>query len=83
MLKDIDHLIKFEYRTLTSRVIQDFYLPCLSEAIVYKRAVGFFSTKLLSLLSYGLNKIYEKNGKIQFLISEKISRTDCNGIIIL
>ena len=37
-----DHHIKSEYRSLIDNVIQDFYLPLLHEANLYKRAVGFF-----------------------------------------
>ncbi len=34
--------IKKEYRSLIDNVVQDFYLPLLSEACLYQRAVGFF-----------------------------------------
>lgn len=40
-LKDIN--IKIEYRTMVDNLPHDFYIPLLKEAIIYKRAVGFFS----------------------------------------
>ena len=39
--------VKNEYRSLIDNVVQDFYLPLLKEATVYKRAVGFFSSSSL------------------------------------
>ena len=40
--------IKKSYKTNSSNIVQDFYLPVLSEACLYKRAVGFFTSVLLS-----------------------------------
>lgn len=34
--------IKEEYRSLIDNVVQDFYIPLLEQAVIYKRAVGFF-----------------------------------------
>ena len=36
--------IKNEYRSLIDNVVQEFYIPLLERAKVYKRAVGFFSS---------------------------------------
>lgn len=45
--------IKSEYRSLIDNVVQDFYLPLLHEASIYRRAVGFFSSTSLVELSKG------------------------------
>ena len=57
--------IKLEYRTLADNVVDDFYVPCLKEAKVYKRAVGFFSSSILLQISKGLGSIAKKGGKIK------------------
>jgi len=49
-----DHKIKTEYRSLIDNVIQDFYIPLLSEATTYRRAVGFFSSSALAEISKGI-----------------------------
>ena len=36
--------IENEYRNLHGNIIHDFYNPLLSEAVVYNRSVGFFSS---------------------------------------
>ena len=50
----IDIEIKKEYRSLIDNIVKDFYIPLLSEAVVYKRAVGFFSSSALAEVSKGI-----------------------------
>ena len=46
--------IKNEYRSLIDDVVGDFYVPLLQRAVLYQRAVGFFSSSALVMLSKGL-----------------------------
>ena len=62
-----DHKVKSEYRSLIDNVVQDFYLPLLSEASIYKRAVGFFSSSALVELSKGIAAMAERGGKIEIV----------------
>ena len=58
-----DIALKTEYRSRLDNVIQDFYIPVLKQAVIYKRAVGFFSSSALSSLTVELHRrIY--HGKI-------------------
>lgn len=61
--------VKNEYRSLIDNVVQDFYLPLLKEATVYKRAVGFFSSSSLVEISKGIAKMASSGGKIQIVAS--------------
>lgn len=72
--------IKLEYRTLSDKVVDEFYIPCLKEARVYKRAVGFFSSSILLQISKGLGAIASKGGKIKLLVSPRLSRDDYEAI---
>ena len=51
-LQDVS--IKNEYRSLIDNVVQDFYIPLLERAKVYKRAVGFFSSSSLVEITKGI-----------------------------
>ena len=75
-----DHKIKSEYRSLTDNVVQDFYIPLLSEAVKYKRAVGFFSSSSLVEISKGIAKMASKGGKIQLVASPYLSDEDIRAI---
>ena len=75
-----NHKIKTEYRSLIDNVIQDFYIPLLSEATTYRRAVGFFSSSALAEFSKGISAIAKRGGKIQVVASPYLSEEDINAI---
>ena len=77
-LRDI--LIKKEYRSLIDDVIKDFYVPLLGNAVLYQRAVGFFSSSALTMISKGIEGLVNNNGKIQIIASPKLSITDIEEI---
>ena len=68
--------IKMEYRTLSDDVIESFYIPCLSKAKKYNRAVGFFSSNVLIQISKGLCAFAKNNGKMKLLIAPKLEKED-------
>lgn len=77
-LRDIQ--IDSEYRTLSCDMANDFYIPMLGEAILYKRAVGFFSSSALAAISAGIYELYENGGKIQLIASPRLSLEDIEAI---
>ena len=72
--------LKSEYRSRLDNVIQDFYIPVLKESILYKRAVGFFSSSALVSLSSGICGLIKNGGKIQLIASPKLSAEDIEAI---
>lgn len=76
--KDIE--LKTEYRSKLDDVISDFYIPVLSETVLYKRAVGFFSSSSLVALSAGICGLIKNGGKIQLIASPRLSSDDINAI---
>ena len=77
-LRDIQ--IDSEYRTLSCDMANDLYIPMLGEAILYKRAVGFFSSSALAAISAGIYELYENGGKIQVIASPRLSPEDIEAI---
>lgn len=77
-LKDID--VKNEYRSLNDNVVQEFYIPLLSEARFYNRAVGFFSSSALIEISKGINSLVRRGGKIKLVASPYLSSDDIEAI---
>lgn len=75
-----DCTIKSEYRSLIDNVVQDFYIPLLRQATVYKRAVGFFSSTSLVEISKGIAAIAKHKGKIQIVASPYLSDDDIAAI---
>ena len=77
-VKDVS--IKNEYRSLIDDVVKDFYIPLLKEAILYQRAVGFFSSSALLLISKGIEGLIRNGGKIQIIASPKLTVSDIEEI---
>lgn len=75
-----DLTIKGEYRTLLDNVVQDFYIPLLSQARSYKRAVGFFSSTALVEISKGIAAMAKNGGKIEIVASPYLSEEDFKAI---
>jgi len=77
-LSDIE--IKNEYRSLIDNVAKDFYIPLLQHAVIYKRAVGFFSSSALIEISKGISSLVKNGGKIQLVASPYLSDGDIKAI---
>jgi superfamily II DNA or RNA helicase len=77
-LRAID--IRDEYRTNNSSIGSDFLIPSLNQSIVYKRAVGFFSSSALIELSKGIGKLAKNGGKIQIIVSPRLSEEDIEAM---
>lgn len=76
----LDIEIKHEYRSLRNDVVKEFYTPVLNEAIIYKRAVGFFSSSALLELTNGINGLLKNGGKIELVASPRLSAEDIAAI---
>lgn len=76
----LDVEIKPEYRSRLDNVMKDFYIPVLKQAVLYKRAVGFFSSSALLEMSAGLCGLVKNGGKIQLIASPRLSAEDIEAI---
>lgn len=72
--------IQLSYNTLSDQIVLDFYIPCLEKAVVYKRAVGFFSSNILLQISKGLGAFADNHGHMQLLVSTKLEEEDYEAI---
>lgn len=77
-LQDLE--LKNEYRSLKDNIPYDFYIPALSEANMYKRSVGFFSSSILAVITKGLCKFVQNGGKIKLVASPHLSEDDIEAI---
>lgn len=75
-----DHEIKNEYRSLLDDVVKDFYIPLLSNAVTYKRSVGFFSSTALIEISKGIAALARNGGYIQLVASPYLTDEDIEAI---
>ncbi len=64
------------YRSKDCNIINDFYIPVLSQSKHYDRVSAYFDSKILSLYASGIEHIYMNDGKIRFIFSYDISESD-------
>lgn len=76
--KDIP-LLRY-YKTYKNNVVKEFYTPVLKQAVLYQRAVGFFTSGALIDLTKGLRGLTKNHGKIQFIVSPRLSEEDIAAI---
>jgi superfamily II DNA or RNA helicase len=76
--KDLN--LKECYRSSDDNVLTNFYIPTLSLAKHYKRAVGFFSSTALIELSKGISGLLKNGGKIELIASPKLDEKDLLAI---
>lgn len=77
-LNELD--IRAEYRPLIHKFADEFMIPALKKAIAYDRAVGFFSSSVLSNIAYGIEGLARNNGKIRLIASPKLSEEDIEAM---
>lgn len=76
--RDIDLLRS--YKTNKNDIVREFYVPILKDSVLYKRAVGFFSSTALIELSKGISGLVRNGGKIRFIVSPLLSEEDIAAI---
>ena len=72
--------IQDHYRSDRNNLIQDFYIPSLSQTTIYNRAVGYFSSTSIVLISQGLAALIETGGKMRLVASPNLSPEDIKAI---
>jgi len=78
MLRNLN--LKAVYRTEEDNILEDFYLPALSVANSYDRAVGFFSAAMLSYAAKGLSAFVRNDGKMRLIIGCELEAEDEQAI---
>ena len=79
-LRDINIEKCYETTSKKTSLIDEFYIPVLSQSNLYLRIAGFFSSTSLTIVSKGLEALYHNNGKMKILISPELSEQDYSVI---
>jgi len=65
---------------LIDNISKEFYVPLLKETVLYKRAVGYFSSSALAEISKGITYLIENGGTIQLVASPHLTADDIEAI---
>lgn len=72
--------LDFEYRTGEGDTLNDFYIPCLQNSVLYRRAVGFFTSDSIQLAAQGIEALIANEGHMQLVASPRMSPEDIEAI---
>ena len=72
--------LKTEYRKGDDDIANDFYLPCMSIATRYDRAVGFFNSAIYAIAWPSLKDFVSRNGKMRLICSPVLQPIDVDAI---
>lgn len=62
--------------TSSSDLMEEFYIPLLSQSALYRRGVGYFTTNWVRSAARGLAELAEKGGTVQWIMSPKLYEKD-------
>jgi superfamily II DNA or RNA helicase len=68
------------YRSDSGNIVDEFYVPCLERAVLYQRAVGYFTSSGLSAAAKGLAAFVQTPGKMMLVASPHLDEEDCVAI---
>jgi len=71
------------YSSSGSSLLNDFYIPALSNTVRYDRATGYFSSAILVLAAAAFSDFVASGGKIRLLTSPHLSAQDAEAIMDL
>lgn len=81
LLPDLANQLKISYRSGRDDLIRDFYTPCLERALLYRRAVGYFTSTGLAYAARGLASLVARNGKMHLVASPYLEAGDVAALI--
>ena len=67
--------------TPTKRPLESFYIPLLSRAKYYDRAVGYWSAKELLFAAQGVAHFIARSGSMRLMVGAELHQTDVNAVL--
>ena len=72
--------LDISYRSDERSVLDAFYEPCMREAVLYRRAVGYFTSSGLSHAARGIAHLVRNGGRIELVCSPHLDESDIASI---
>ena len=72
--------LQVSYRSGRDDLVRDFYVPCLERAVLYRRAVGYFTSASLATAARGVASLVARHGKMQLVASPHLEESDIEAL---
>jgi superfamily II DNA or RNA helicase len=74
VLRDLS--LQTAYRSGRDVLLDDFYIPCLQESVLYDRAVGYFSSTLYQVVALAYSDFVRRGGRMRLVCSPALTPED-------
>jgi DNA phosphorothioation system restriction enzyme len=78
MLKEAQ--LRISYRSGREDLVRDFYVPCLERAVLYRRAVGYFTSSGLAYAARGVASLVQRKGQMRLVASPHLEEGDLDAL---
>ena len=78
-LRDLS--LKYVYDSDQDDILNEFYIPALSESKLYRRLAGSFSSSALAVAARGVSKLVAGGGSMQLVVGAELRPEDVQAII--
>lgn len=72
---------KENYSSSGSSLLNEFYIPALTNATTYDRATGYFSSAILALAPVAFSEFVTRGGRMRMLCSPYLSEADAEAVV--
>lgn len=73
--------LKTKYDTDEDNILESFYIPLLTKANRYDRAVGYFSSHVLESIAIGLEYFVRSKGKIRLIVGDPLTDDEYEAVL--
>ena len=77
-LKDLD--LKLSYRTGRDDMVKDFFVPCMEQSVIYRRAAGYFTSSGLALAARGVASLALRGAVMKLVVSPYLDQSDIEAL---
>lgn len=79
-LRDLNLLDAYDSGNSSSDILQDFYLPALSESVSYDRLTGYFSPGVFAEAARGIAGLVARGGKMRLVTSPEFREEEIRAL---
>lgn len=72
--------VKSSYDSDSDDILNDFYIPVLTDSVEYYRLAGFFSSSALAIAARGIRGLLKNDGKMKLVAGAMLKKEDINAI---
>lgn len=73
--------LKYVYDSDQDNILDEFYIPALSESVRYRRLAGSFSSSALAVAARGISRLIANGGTMQLVAGAELRPDDVNAIM--